>query len=781
VSRPVVIDLNGDSIRGSLYFNHNSDTVVLQNGVVNYMKGVDGVSGTVRVNALDSVGNFTVGDLNVEILGGRFSQLNPVTGATVTIAGGKYTQAELEGYVAPRHVFASNTDADAASFPYKVGEGYRVTFVNYNGRIGQPGYADSVIVVNAADNKITPAPSRPAYVGADSVFANYYIDTAFRTPWNFLHDTLSSDTTLYAKWYYFESGQTHYKVTVQHFLENLDHTLPATPYEETEIYGAEDSSLTVYPNAYAGFTSLAPSVVTNPLSQDTTITFAYNRNTYTLTWNPNGGTVSGTFNPTESYLYGETIVYPADPQRTGHTFIAWAPHPILMPAQDVIISAVYSVKAYPLTWAGPDTMTYNGTAAPLSATFVDDNASTANAILTFVNAEGDSSAQAVNAGDYTVLAAPADTNYHLSGVLQKSLTILPARVIVSGIAVDTVKLYDGTATANVTANGTVSPLYGTDNVSPVTTARYDDETAGTGKTIVAFFTLTGSDAANYTPLNPSQIVTTNGVIVAPIVLDADSGANNNGIVTASGYCAGDNAGIRYVLETASTAPDQYKLAYGADELAQGFVDVAWTTIATSGQIDIVVPVTANDGAHTVTMTLRNSAYPAYESAPVTVSFNLNLNKNHTMPIFTDVISIVDTCHCIDQSTVKWYHNGSYVGDGPYYQEPGGVLTGTYHATFVKRGVTVQTCEQDDLTTLVPEATTTTATVKAYPNPVTDRVTVRIENAGTFAHTLRVMNVLGMTVVERSFDGESVDLDFSSLPYGSYTLSVDGIVTRVIKK
>ena len=96
------------------------------------------------------------------------------------------------------------------------------------------------------------------------------------------------------------------------------------------------------------------------------------------------------------------------------------------------------------------------------------------------------------------------------------------------------------------------------------------------------------------------------------------------------------------------------------------------------------------------------------------------------------------------------------------------------------GNAVQTCEQYDVVTLVEEAASVEATVSAYPNPAVDQVNVTIENSYSATHTLRVMNVMGVTLVNTTFEGNSTVVDFSAFGAGSYTVSVDGAVARVIK-
>lgn len=773
IDRPAVINLGGNTFGGTLVLNTSSDTVFLMNGNIETLSGSPLATGTVSLSDLDSVNSFAVYGINAEILSGRYVSVSNINDGQLSIKGGKYGQ-DISAYLAPRHVMLPNTDADAVTFPYTVASGYRVTFVNYNARRGQPGYQDSVAIINTVDNRITPVPTRPAYVGTDTVLAAYWIDSNFTTPWNFLNDVLVSDTVLYAQWYTYNVA-TDIRCQVLHWKQSI-----------TGVYSCVDTILCIAPMnttvsfvplQYIGYHSV-DSAFSATVTADTVVNFYYDRNIYQLTWDLNGGVSSDPgFATVQTLFFGQTITYPTSVTRPGHTHVSWTPLLSTMPAGNVTIRATYSANSYPVTWNALDTtVVYNGTVADvLSATYVDDESNVISALLTYTDPVGDET-QPINAGVYNVVASSADTNYHLTGTLQTTLTITPATVTAVGILVDSVKLYDGNPSTNVINQGTPSTVYGSDDLSVYSTAYFDDANVGTGKTITAFPILMGTSSSNYTLLSSSQVVTNNGAILAPIAYETDSA--DNGIATASGYCAGDAAGVRFFLESGTV--DEYKLDYGTDAIVQGFVDVDWTPITTAGQIDLVIPTNALDGTYTATLTLRNSAYPSFVSSPVNVTFKVNLSKNYVMPIFVDVISIVDTCHCIDQSSVKWFHNGSYVADGPYYQEPGGVLTGTYHATFTMNGVARVTCEQDDVNTLISQEPVSTK-LTAYPNPTIDRVTLHLDNAVASTHTLRVMSVLGVTIVDTTFEGDTIDVDLSSFLNGSYTVSVDGMVVRVIKK
>jgi len=87
------------------------------------------------------------------------------------------------------------------------------------------------------------------------------------------------------------------------------------------------------------------------------------------------------------------------------------------------------------------------------------------------------------------------------------------------------KVYDGNTTATVTA-GTLSGVISGENVTVTAAATYNSTAVGTGKTITVVYTLSGTNAANYT--KPVNYVVTNGVIT--------STSNGGGSGVSTSYC-----------------------------------------------------------------------------------------------------------------------------------------------------------------------------------------------------------------------------------------------------
>ena len=251
-------------------------------------------------------------------------------------------------------------------------------------------------------------------------------------------------------------------------------------------------------------------------------------------------------------------------------------------------------------------------------------------------------------------------------------------------------------------------------------------------------------------------------------------------VEAYGYCAGPGA-VRYRLS--SGQPDEYSLIFGH----AAWTNLGWQRIATPGNIDITVPDGLPTGDYTATLYFRHSAYPDMVSSPIEVTIHVNLPETYVMPLFSDVIALVDTCHCL--TDVQWYHREAGAADweaipgaNDYYYHQEGGLTGEYFVSARYNGQPTYTCPQSDVTTLITEPQ---PTLTAYPNPTRDVVTLELLTPHSSlltaqTHVLRVLNLQGVELERRVFEGSTLQLDLSAYQRGSYVVSVDGMVVRVIR-
>ncbi|HZK28781.1 MAG TPA: InlB B-repeat-containing protein, partial [Clostridia bacterium] len=106
-------------------------------------------------------------------------------------------------------------------------------------------------------------------------------------------------------------------------------------------------------------------------AEDMTITAQWTINSYTITFNSNGGTAVDSI----TQDYSTDIAAPTYPTREGYTFNGWLPDiPSDMPAKDMTLTAQWTVRTYQvifLNWDGTPLSTeavpYGGTATPPAA------------------------------------------------------------------------------------------------------------------------------------------------------------------------------------------------------------------------------------------------------------------------------------------------------------------------------------------------------------------------------------------------------------------------------
>ena len=445
---------------------------------------------------------------------------------------------------------------------------------------------------------------------------------------------------------------------------------------------------------------------------------------------------------------------------------------------------------FPTLWEGDSVVIYNSQLQTgLTASYVDDSNHTQTVTLTFIN-QGTGATLAgypVNAGRYTVTARPVLPVDSLADAT-RLMVVEPATLNVLGAEVVVAKLVDGNADAEVSNQGTLQNIQGNDNISHVTTATFDNANAGYDKVITLHYALTGTTQMlnNYTLGTTSEPYAELGAILEPMVPDTTGTGNDSTVadhgfdVYAYGYCTGSSYSLRYHLRSGN--PDQYKIDFADIR----FTDVDWTNLSVTGAegtIDIDVPVDLPTGDYTMTVTFRDSRFPWIESSPITASFHVNLPETFTKPIFDNVITIIDTCQCF--SDIQWYHRANasdtwqaIPGATGYYYQEAGSLTGEYFVRAKMNGVETYTCPQTDMNTLVTETRQKVA-INVWPNPTTESVNVNISNENP-THILRILNTVGLEMEHRTFDGESTRVDMSDYPRGSYMLSIDGIVVRVIR-
>ncbi|MBQ7996776.1 MAG: InlB B-repeat-containing protein [Paludibacteraceae bacterium] len=378
-----------------------------------------------------------------------------------------------------------------------------------------------------------------------------------------------------------------------------------------------------------------------------------------------------------------------------------------------------------------------------------------------------------------------------------TLTVNKAVVKVSGAEAQIAKIESGTTDAVVLNAGTLDGIKLSDPIGHETTASFSDAAVGENKTITLYYTLTGDAAllANYDLIPTSEIFSVEGVIIEDFIpaeegeteKENDEAQIEEGIeVYAYGYCLDDHVYMRYHLNRGN--PDQYKIEFADNR----FTDVNYgdyTISGPDGTIEINIPADMPTGDYTMTVTFRDSRFDWLESDPFTVTFHVNLPETYVMPQFNNVIALVDTCECF--TDIQWYHRADASeawqpiegATGHYYRPAdGSKLTGEFFVKAKMNGEPTYTCGQSDMETLYgADKQQPKATVKAYPNPVVNTTTVTIENSENWNHSLRIVNLMGIEVMNSTFEGNETTVDMDGFVQGNYMISVDGIVVKVMKK
>ncbi|XFA98876.1 InlB B-repeat-containing protein [Candidatus Izemoplasma sp. B36] len=195
-------------------------------------------------------------------------------------------------------------------------------------------------------NTAVSQPSNPTKTGY--TFGGWYSDAGLTQSYTFT-TMPANNLTLYAKWTinqytisFEENGGTTVSDITQNY--NTSVTQPSNPTRTGYTFGGW----------YSDITLTTPYTFTTMPAQNTTIYAKWTVNQYTLEFVDWDGTVL----QTADYDYGtdlSAVTAPADPSRTGYTFTGWdSSIPATMPANNITITAVYSINQYTLEFVDWD-------------------------------------------------------------------------------------------------------------------------------------------------------------------------------------------------------------------------------------------------------------------------------------------------------------------------------------------------------------------------------------------------------------------------------------------
>ena len=124
--------------------------------------------------------------------------------------------------------------------------------------------------------------------------------------------------------------------TVKHLFQNVE----GTAYAEDEalretLEGTTGLDTAAQARTVEGFTALPITQVKVASSGETVVEVKYDRNSYLLTWNTDGGS----YIEPQMLKYGAAVSAPADPTKVGYTFAGWDSVPETMPAAATTVTA----------------------------------------------------------------------------------------------------------------------------------------------------------------------------------------------------------------------------------------------------------------------------------------------------------------------------------------------------------------------------------------------------------------------------------------------------------
>jgi len=179
--------------------------------------------------------------------------------------------------------------------------------VSFNSN-GGSAVADQAVNYNGAAT-LPAAPTKSGYT-----FAGWYSDSGLTTTFSFQTTSITADTTLYAKWninsytvsFNSNGGSAVADQAVNYNTKANEPTVPTkTGYTFAGWYS--DSGLTT------------DYLFTTPIIADTTLYAKWSINTYTVSFNSNGGSAV----VDQAVDYNGVATLPAAPTKTGYTFAGW--------------------------------------------------------------------------------------------------------------------------------------------------------------------------------------------------------------------------------------------------------------------------------------------------------------------------------------------------------------------------------------------------------------------------------------------------------------------------
>ena len=341
---------------------------------------------------------------------------------------------------------------------------------------------------------------------------------------------------------------------------------------------------------------------------------------------------------------------------------------------------------------------------------------------------------------------------------------------VTGVEVESTKDYDGTTTATVTKQPSISNVVAGEEVSVTATAAYDNTKPGDSKTITITYELSGKDKDNYTVRTTTVAGVINPVKItaAQKWLDENSTAIDYMSSTENTdhphFCAGD----KIVVELSNTTgmPTSYRVQFPNSEIQDITADYP-----EDGRIEITIP-NVKYGKYTAVVTLINDDAESQSEAFEPFEFYIDGAVYGEDAIVKTKWDDVVYASNADREFIsyQWYRDGKpLIGEtGQYYQEKNGLVASAQYSVKIGKpdGNYVYTCP---FKVNASTSKSTASSVKVYPNPVSahQEFTIEIDGGDDIEGnvTILIYNQNG-TLARRISNAASITR--LSLPTGQYT-------------
>ncbi len=195
--------------------------------------------------------------------------------------------------------------------------------------IGEGEINSSIAYTHAADSVPFGQP----------IVAPVLVREGYNYVWNTDIPATMPDSNFTAIAIWTDNSQIETKYLVYHNLQTLDGNFEIAKTDT--LSGIADSLTAAVAHTFEGFTAQAfeQVVIANSVIP-TVVNINYNRNSYKLTWNFDGGTATGNYT-NGNVLFGTPIVAPA-PTKDGFKFVSWGNLLATMPARDLTCTAKWT-------------------------------------------------------------------------------------------------------------------------------------------------------------------------------------------------------------------------------------------------------------------------------------------------------------------------------------------------------------------------------------------------------------------------------------------------------